>query len=310
MSRAATAQSFDAAERRTYLGASEIAAVMGLDKYKTPLDVWHEKAGLAEPFLGNNHTERGNALESIAADFFTHKTGIALRRRSDAFVHPEHPFIVGHVDRMVVGEKHIVEVKCPSIAAFRRFQRDGLPQSYIIQANVYMGLAKAEKLTFCIFCADAWDAAVFTLDFDQAIYNAAITSAAAFWTGNVIANTPPDADKKNDDIEIASHGGSVTHRDDEPFLAKAAAVREAIQLKRDADELFDLAKQDLIDAVEGTCGIYECPGLRIYYTEQAGRKSLDKKAVTAAGIDLSPYEKQGAPFKTFKTYVLNTQGEN
>lgn len=37
----------------------------------------------------------------------------------------------------------------------------------------------------------------------------------------------------------------------------------------------------------------------------AGRKSLDKKAVEAAGIDLTPYYKVGAPFTTLTVKVLN-----
>lgn len=301
----ATAQSFTAEERRGYIGASEIPAILGLDKYKTPIDLYNEKCGLVEPFTGNKHTERGNRLEAIAAEYYTEITGVAVRRRSAALQHPEHAFIVGHVDRVAVGEKRLVEIKCPSTGMFRKLQREGLPESYLIQAHTYMGLGGFPKLTFVIFCADVWDAAVFDIDFDETIYNAAIGAAVAFWTEHVTPGIPPRADTVPHEIEMAKTGGSVSVRDDETFVAKCLALKEATDLKRDAEELLEIAKKDLIDAFDGEPGAYEVPGLaRIYYTQTAGRVTFDKKALAAAHpeLDLEPFNKQGKPFNTLRTY--------
>jgi putative phage-type endonuclease len=300
----ATAQSFTAEERRSYIGGSEIAAVMGLDKWKTPLDIFRLKTGLDEPFMGNKHTERGNRLESIAAELYTEQTGKKLQRRNQAYAHPAHPFIVGHIDRVIVGEKSLAEIKCPSIAAFRKYQREGLPEAMVIQMQVYLGLTGYKQGVWLIFCADAWDMAILPVEFDDYLYNVAISCAADFWNNHVLTGTPPSDETA--DCEVQKHGGNVTVRDDEPFIAKASTLREAIQLKSDAEELFETAKKDFLTVVEDAPGIYEAPGIRVNYNEQAGRKSLDKKAVAAAGIDLSPFEKQGSPFKTFKPYLLNT----
>src|SRR4051812_2294200 len=134
----ATAQAFTAEERRQYIGASEVAAIMGLDRYKTALDIYNEKLGLVIGFEGNKHTERGNKLEAIAAEYYVEQTGHKLRRRNEAFTKG---CVSGHVDRVVVGQQRLIEIKCPSVAAFRKYQRDGLPESYVIQATVYMHLS-------------------------------------------------------------------------------------------------------------------------------------------------------------------------
>lgn len=301
----ATAQTFDAAERRKYLGASEVAAIMGLDKYRTPLDVYNEKMGLVPAFEGNRHTERGRKLEAVACDEYTELTGQKLHRRNQAYTHPAHSFIVGHIDRVFVGEKRLAEVKCPSMAAFRKYQREGLPPSMIVQLQMYLGLTGYEKGTWIIFCADAWDMATFDIDFDGEIYAKAVNAAFEFWRDHIEPQIPPRFDTEAVDVEIAKIGGSVIVREDEPFCAKAQAVKEAADLKRDAEELLDAAKKDLIDAFEGECGAYQIPGLaRIYYTETAGRVSLDKKALKAAHpeLDLTRFEKTGKPFKTLRTY--------
>lgn len=300
------AQTFDPVERRSYIGASEIAAIVGVDKYKTAIDVYNEKVGPTKAFAGNPHTERGNRLESIAAEYYTELTGVKLRRHNEGFSHPDHPFIRGHIDRMAVGEKRIVEFKCPSVAAYRRHQREGLPESYIIQAQVYMGLANAPSLTFGIFCADVWDLASFDLSFDETIYNAAIDHAVAFWNSHVIPHVPPTDNADNKKMEVETGGGSITFRDDPVFMEAAAAVREAWQIEADAKELKELAKAKFIAAIEDTPGSYEGAGIRAYYSERPGRSSLDKDALARdhPDIDLSKYQKQGKPFYEFRPYFL------
>ena len=58
------------AQRRTGISASEVAAIVGLDPYRSPIDVWLDKTGRAQPFAGNDRTKWGNLLEpQIRADY-------------------------------------------------------------------------------------------------------------------------------------------------------------------------------------------------------------------------------------------------
>lgn len=302
----AQAQAFNPVERRKILGCSEIAAAIGMDKWKTPLDLYNEKTGLVPAFEGNAHTERGRHLEAIAAEYYTETTGIKVQRRQKEYSHPVHPFIVGHVDRVVVGEKRLIEIKCPTLGAFRKLQREGLPEGYIIQAQCYLGLSGFQTLTYVIFCADAWDAAIFDIEFDSDLYSQVITAAVAFWNGCVIPNQPPTllANEKSFDLETV--GGELTRRDDPQWAEAVQLLREAEQIKRDGEELFELAKGKVLDAIEKEEGVYEGAGLRLYYKSQAGRKTLDKKALQAAHpeIDISRFEKQGKPSTPFRTFWI------
>ena len=54
-------------ERRTGLGGSDLGAILGLNLYKTPLDVFNEKTGRAEPFTGNIQTRFGKYAEEFAS---------------------------------------------------------------------------------------------------------------------------------------------------------------------------------------------------------------------------------------------------
>jgi putative phage-type endonuclease len=302
MTATAKAQSFTPEERREYIGASEIAAVLGLDRWKTPLDVYNQKLGLVPPFEGNAHTERGTRLEAIAAEEYTAITGKRLRRRNEELVHPEYPFIRGHVDRVVVGEQRIVEIKAPSVAAFRKFQREGLPDSFILQAQVYMGLTGYETLTWAIFCADMWDLAAFDIAFDRGQYDAAVQFAASFWLKHVVPGIPPEIaplDKPN--LEFEKIGGDVVRRDDPEFAEAARLLREADLIKTDAAELFEAAKAKVLQAIGDKPGRYEGAGLRLSYTPTAGRRTFDQKRLSAANpeLDLEPFFNTGKPSMRF-----------
>src|SRR5258706_11782640 len=62
-------------QRRKFLGASEIAAALNLDPYRSSYDLWLEKTNRAEGFEGNEHTERGNLLEPVLLTWASAKVG-------------------------------------------------------------------------------------------------------------------------------------------------------------------------------------------------------------------------------------------
>jgi putative phage-type endonuclease len=197
-------QQFSAEDRRKFIGASEIAAILGLDRYKTILDIYNSKLGLVPAFEGNAHTLRGQRLEAVAADYYFELTGRKLRRYTRAYAHKEHSFIQGHIDRIVEGESSIAEIKCPSVAAYRKIQREGLPDSWQIQMQVYMGLSGHKSCVVIVFCADAWDLLHFEIEFDADIYQASIDAAERFWNCHVLTGIPPElSNGKKPEFEIA-----------------------------------------------------------------------------------------------------------
>lgn len=293
-------------ERQKYLGASDLAAILGVDEYKTPLDVYNEKLGLVPPFEGNKQTERGEKLESIAAQEYTEQTGRKVHRRSTELIHPKYEFIRGHMDRRVVGEKRPVEIKCPSRGMFYKLKREGLPNSWIVQMQAYLGLDGSPVGDFAPFCADAWELVPFEVQADPELFEKIEHAAVFFWEEYVMKRTPPPAiaaDKPF--IEFAKVGGDVAIREDMEFLEAAEILREAKQLERDGKELLDLAKQRIKSAVAGQFGKYRGGCLKaLHYSLSQGHLNFDKKLLAAEHpeIDISRYETRGDPFEVLKPY--------
>lgn len=305
-----TMQSYLSPEyRRSIIGVSELAACMGLDPWRSALDVYNLKRGLVEPFAGNRHTERGNELEDIAARKFGewNPDGRKLRRYNKELVHPEFSFIRGHIDRVFIGENKVGEIKCVSRGSYAKMQREGLPYHYIIQNIGYQGLGGFDGGEEILFCADAWDLIHFPVSFSQEIFDAAISAAAKLWNDHIIPGIPPEMVKADEQaFEFEKIGGDVTVRDDEKFVEAMALLADAKRLERDSKELTELAQTKFKEVIENTPGRYQAGAIRATLSQSAGRKTFDKKALAARfpEMDLEPFEKQGKPFDTLRVYLV------
>jgi putative phage-type endonuclease len=89
--------------RRWRLGGSEIAAVLGLSPYESPLSLWLRKMGLAGPQQKRAEMEWGNRLEPVVADKFFEADGrwpwgIGTPA---TYTHPERDWQAASPDRFV-----------------------------------------------------------------------------------------------------------------------------------------------------------------------------------------------------------------
>ncbi len=114
-------------DRSTGIGASEVAALLGLDPRKTPLSLWLDKTGNAPPFEGNRFTEMGQRCEPVIADAYAEREGVELETCGTTR-HPDLPHVFATPDRRVVGTKpddrgNAGVVLPPAGSRFRRHRR-------------------------------------------------------------------------------------------------------------------------------------------------------------------------------------------
>lgn len=89
--------------RMSGIGGSDIAAVMGKNKYKTPHQLWLEKTFKIPPFTGNAATLKGQILEDAVAKYYEEATGNAVERDETHYRAEDAPWLVGNIDRKIVG---------------------------------------------------------------------------------------------------------------------------------------------------------------------------------------------------------------
>jgi len=176
--------------RRTGIGSSDAAAVVGQNPYKTPYQLWLEKRGeIAEPDLSDNEAvQLGNSLEAWVGAEFARRTGRKVRRDNFVRRHPEHPHMLANLDFRIVaedgGEPEILECKIAGAhAVFGEQWGDGpdeVPRHYLIQVMHQM-IVDGRKRAFIAALLASTKFRVYEIAYDAEIAEMLIAAEARFW---------------------------------------------------------------------------------------------------------------------------------
>lgn len=203
-------------QRKAGIGGSDIASVLGLSPYKTPLEVFNEKLGLVEPpdLAGNDAVHFGNVLEDVVADEFGRRTGLKPRRNNQHLVHREHPFMMANIDRDVTGKpfglKCGLECKTSDKWAARpelwgpgaqfQFTAEGnleilvydeqVPDWYLLQCAHYMAVTDSD-FWFLAVLIGGNDFRIYTIRRNKRLEKIIVAEADKFWNKHVLPGTPP-----------------------------------------------------------------------------------------------------------------------
>ena len=90
--------------RRTSIGGSDVATILGFNKYKSPYQLWLDKTGQIEIDASDPSEAAywGNVFEKIVAEEFTRRTRAKVRNDNHMYFHREYDFLSANVDRQVV----------------------------------------------------------------------------------------------------------------------------------------------------------------------------------------------------------------
>lgn len=183
-------------ERRLGIGGSDVAAICGLSKYKSPLDVFLEKIGEKEaPQLDNPYIYWGNTLEPIVAHEFSTRTGLIVKEAPDPFVHPEHTFMRANIDRLIEGEDAFLECKTASSYAKNAWGEDGqdiMPIEYYLQVVHYCAVLNKPKAYVAVLIGGN-DFRIMEYHRNLELEAQVIEAERIFWNDHVLKYFPPNA---------------------------------------------------------------------------------------------------------------------
>ena len=84
--------------RRLGIGGSDVSVVCGINKYKSPVELWMDKTGQISPQEVGEAAYWGTQLESIVRAEFTKRTGIKVTKPTVILQSEEHPFMLANLD--------------------------------------------------------------------------------------------------------------------------------------------------------------------------------------------------------------------
>jgi len=185
--------------RKTGIGSSDAAAAVGLNPYKSQLELWMEKtgrdAGLPKPDPNDDTSPMywGTLLEVFVAAHYTKKSGNRIRKVNAVLQHPEHAWMLANLDREVTGATDVQILECKTAGMNgAKLWRDGVPE--YVQLQVLHQLAVTGKQTAdvaVLICGNEFK--IYRIERDETMIARLIDLEAKFWN-YVESDTAPPAD--------------------------------------------------------------------------------------------------------------------
>lgn len=180
-------------ERQKGIGGSDVGAILGINKWKTPFQIYIEKTEeITEVQEQSEAAYWGDMFEDVVAKEFSKITGKKVRRDKRHFKHKDYPFMVANIDRKIVGENAILECKTANQYLAKEWDGDEIPASYLCQVQHYLAVTGAEKGYIAVLVGGQkfiWK----EIDRDEELINMIIKAEINFW--KLVENkTPPELD--------------------------------------------------------------------------------------------------------------------
>jgi putative phage-type endonuclease len=291
-----------ALRRQLGVGGSDASAVIGFNPYKSAYTLWAEKTGRIPEFEGNLITEVGSYLEEFVAKLFERETGKKVRRKNRMLINSVYPWAFADVDRLVVGEKALLEIKTTNSFPIMKQVRNGeFPEQYYAQVVHYLAVSGLDKayLAVLIGCRDF---KVFELERDENEISALMGAEKEFWFGYVKNDTPPPADGAESTSETLS---TIYPESNDNTVNLMAYENDLKQYMTYTSLIKDVEKQrdevaNRIKAFLGESGRGESNNYKVSWTSSK-RVSFDSKRFASehGDMDLSDYYKT-TNVRTFK----------
>lgn len=179
--------------RRTGIGGSDAAAVIGLNPFRSRIEVYADKMGMMPEKEDTESMRLGRDLEDYVAQRFCEATGKKVRRNNFMWCHDEHRCMIADVDREIIGENAGLECKTTQAWGGKVIMKGEIPLTYYVQCMHYMATMGYDRvyLAVLIFGKGFFH---FTIERDEDEIAALVAAETAFWRDHVEAGISPDPD--------------------------------------------------------------------------------------------------------------------
>lgn len=185
--------------RKKGIGSSDAAAAIGLNPYKSPLQLWMEKTGRdgnlpkIDPNDESTPIYWGTLLEPIVAAHYTRRTGHRVRRINAVLQHVQHPWMLANIDREVTGAPDVQILECKTAGYHgARLWEEGVPEYVQLQVLHQLAVTGKQAADVAVLVCGQ-ELRIHRIERDEALIAQLIELESRFWH-HVETDTAPPAD--------------------------------------------------------------------------------------------------------------------
>ena len=193
--------------RKQGIGSSDAASAVGLNPYKSQLELWMEKTGRdaglpkVDPKDQSSPMYWGTLLESIVAAHYTMRSGHKVRRINAVLQHPNEPWMLANLDREVMGASDVQILECKTAGINgARLWKEGVPEYITLQVMHQLAVTGKQAADIAVLICGQ-DLQIHRVVRDEGMIARLVELERQFWR-YVETDTAPPADG-SDSADVA-----------------------------------------------------------------------------------------------------------
>lgn len=179
-------------QRRSLIGSSDIAALVGADPFRTPLDVYAEKV-LETGDQSSRFKKWGHLLEPVVAEAFAEETGLKVVKDGRTHIHPGFPFVGATPDYRIQATAKPLEIKTTDAWFTDQWGESGtdqIPDRVLVQVAWQMAVLDANECHVAVLLGGN-ELRTYLVTRDLELEHTLLTVGQEFWEANVLQQVPP-----------------------------------------------------------------------------------------------------------------------
>lgn len=272
------------ARNRHYIGGGNIAGILGLSPFKTPLQEYLTIIGDEEQPSEDqlDFFARRKALEPFAVALFERETGKKIVRANERYTDRENTFLKAEIDAETDDGEN-VEIKSVhplAAAAWGPAESDELP-AYVAAQAMHGLMVTGRRVCYPVAMIGFDDFRVYRVERDEETIAGLREHAVAFWHNHVERMVPPEPMTSEDVLRLFEHDNGMSIEATDEITAAFAELRECKRAEKRGEKL---AEQIKVYMGENTTLTISGEPVATWKTQVSRR--FDQKAFGAVHPDL------------------------
>ena len=205
--------------RQKGIGGSDVGAIMGLNKYTSPYQIYKTKVlGIINDVSDKPAVKKGKTLEPVIREEFFKpmlaEKGFTILPLTHTLVNKKYPWLRANLDGIIIPldeklRKHtnciVGEIKVVTEYAEDNWYKDeycGIPASYYAQVQEYMLVTETKMAILGALFEKDWEMHYFSVPADEEFQKLLIMVSKQFYEYNMELKIPPRLDAELDKEEI------------------------------------------------------------------------------------------------------------
>lgn len=297
--------------RRTGIGGSDAATVVGLNPYSSLYTLYNDKLGLIPTKEDNEAMRQGRDFEDYVSRRWMEATGKKVRRNCYMWRSDEHPFMLADIDREVVGENAGLE--CKTTSAYNKADLEGgeVPLTYYVQCQHYMAVMGFDRMYLAVLVLNR-GFYHFVIERSPEEIAALIDAEETFWRDHVLPRIPPPIDGSESTLDTLSNLYPAAQPDGVCPLSRRAAedlaaIEELTVQRKDLDDAIRAAKARVMEEM-GALPAGSCEGWRVSWKPQT-RSTIDTARLRRDHPDIFSQYAKTTISRVFRQKHITTQNK-